>query len=235
MAHIVQTVQEADIASVARVIGERARAIMLTALLDGRALTTGELAQLAAVGAPAASEHLGKLLDAGLVSITARGRHRYYRLAGPEVAAVLEALSTVAEPVPARTLRQSAAARALKPARLCYDHLAGELGVAVAEHLGRIHGLSIESGDLGLTDVGSLWFADLGVDLASASAERRPFLRRCLDWTERRDHLAGAAAAALARTALDQEWVRRRSVGERGLIITPLGRRTFADLLVQCQ
>jgi DNA-binding transcriptional ArsR family regulator len=220
-------VQDVDIASVARLVGERARAAMLTALLDGRALTAGELARISGVAPATASEHLGKLVDAGLVSIRAQGRHRYVRLAGPEVATLLEAMAAVGRPVPSTSLRQSAAARALGPARMCFDHLAGGLGVGIADHLRRIGGIELHDDGLALTPTGIAWFDHLGVDLAAAATQRRALLRPCLDWTERRDHLAGAAAAALARTALEEGWVRRRASGQRGLIVTERGVQRF--------
>lgn len=215
---------DVDVSVVARLIAEPTRATMLTALLDGRALTAGELARLAGVGAPAASEHLSRMLDGGLLAMAGQGRHRYYRLAGPEVAQLLESLAVLSPPRPTGTLRAGAAARALRPARLCYDHLAGVLSVAVRDRLVAIGGVRLGAEGLELLPAGEAWFTERGVDVAAARTVRRPLLRSCLDWTERRDHLAGALPAAFAAVCLDRGWVQRRAAGERGLIVTAAGR-----------
>jgi DNA-binding transcriptional ArsR family regulator len=215
---------DVDLAFIARLVGEPSRATMLTALLDGRALTAGELATSAGIGAPTASAHLAKLLDGGLVTMTAQGRHRYYRLAGTEVASALEALAAVSPPKPVNTLRASAAAHGLRPARYCYDHLAGELGVRIYYHVVAIDGLAMTADGLTLTAAGEAWFAACGVDVDRARSARRALVRQCIDWTERRPHLAGALAAELAAALLRQRWIARRAAGERGITITDRGR-----------
>lgn len=222
---------DVDLAAAARLIGDRSRATMLTALMDGRALTVGELASIAGIGAPAASAHLSKMLDGGMVALAAQGRHRYYRIASPDVAHALEALAVVSEARPVRTLRTSSAAKALGPARLCYDHIAGVLGVRIHDHLGTIGAIEVSSDGMILSAPGSEWFARAGVDRDVDLRNRRPLIRPCFDWTERRSHLAGHLPARLAMSFLDQGWLRRRAPGERGLTITTRGSTALADLL----
>jgi DNA-binding transcriptional ArsR family regulator len=205
---------------------------MLGALLDGRALTVSELSRIAGVGKPATSEHVGRLLAGGLVEIVAQGRHRYVRLSSPSVAAALEALAVVSPPRPDASLRSSAAARALRPARLCYDHLAGELGVAIFDVLRGRQAIIVAGHGLELSADGVRWFCEAGVDPAEVEARRgtRPALRACLDWTERRDHLAGALLAALTAHWLDAKVLVRRAPGERGVQITDSGQGLLARL-----
>ncbi|MCU1359771.1 MAG: winged helix-turn-helix transcriptional regulator, partial [Ilumatobacteraceae bacterium] len=222
---------DVDLASVARLIGEPSRATMLLALLDGRALTAGELARCARLTPATTSAHLSKLLDADVVSMVAQGRHRYYRLAGPAMANALEALSQVSRTAVPTGLRTTSAARALRPARLCYDHVAGQLGVAIHDCLVDIDGIAATSEGLSLTRAGEHWFSRAGVTVSSATSSRRTPLRSCLDWTERRIHLAGALAASLATAMLEQQWLVRRAIGERGLDITGEGAIALTDLL----
>lgn len=221
---------DVDLSSAARLIGDPSRARMLSALLDGRALTVGELARIAGIGAPAASVHLRRLADAGFVEVLARGRHRYHRLAGADVARALEALAAVSDAVPVRSLRASAAARALRPARLCYDHLAGQLGVRIHDHLLATGAVEVDEAGLRLTAAGAGTLGSMGVDVDRATHERRPLLRPCLDWTERRDHLAGSLATAIADALLEQRLLRRRRPGERGLDVTPDGEQRLLVL-----
>jgi DNA-binding transcriptional ArsR family regulator len=215
---------DADVAAVAGLLGDRARAAICLALLDGRYRPAGELARLAGVTASTASEHLGLLRGAGLLEVTAQGRHRYYRLAGPDVAAAVEALSVLARPQPVRSLRQSAGAERLRAGRTCYDHLAGRLGVTITDAL-------VEAGvltpELGLADPGPL--IRLGVELTSGSA-RRPTARPCLDWTERRHHVAGALPAAFTARLFELGWLRRPD-GGRAVRLTADGGRGLADVL----
>jgi DNA-binding transcriptional ArsR family regulator len=224
-------VQDVDVAAVARLLGDESRSAMLAALMDGRALTAGELARAAGIGAPAASGQLAKLLDGGVVEVAAEGRHRYYRIASSNVALALEALAVIAAATPVRTLRTSSAAQALKPARLCYDHIAGVLGVRIHDHLHATGAVGLDAGGMTLTDAGRRWFADAGVDVDAVPRTRRPLLRPCLDWTERCSHLAGALPARLATVFIDQGWLRRRAPAERGLTITDTGSTRLAELL----
>src|SRR4051794_30342495 len=198
---------------------------MLSALFGGRALPATDLARAARVSPSTASAHLAQLLDAGLVVVERRGRHRYHRLAGPDVAQALETLAGLAPARPARSLRADGRAQAERAARSCYDHVAGALGVALADPLCAAGALDRAS--LGLLDPEPL--RALGVDPAEISAGR-PLTRSCLDWSERRPHLAGALGAAILDALLAGAWVERRP-GGRALAVTPAGRDGLRDAL----
>jgi DNA-binding transcriptional ArsR family regulator len=220
-----------DFAPVARLLGSPARAAMVDALFDGRSLTASELAAVAGIGRPAASAHLAALVAGGLVAVEASGRERRHRIASADVAVALEALAGICPPTPTRSLRQSSEAARLAGARLCYDHLAGRLGVGVLDALVAQRWLRPASHGWDVTARGDDALGALGVDVAAARARRRAFARSCLDWTERRPHLAGALGAAVAQHALAAGWVRRAD--GRGLVVTPSGcERLVADLHV---
>lgn len=212
-------VSTAALAEIAAALGDPARVAMLSSLMDGRALAAGELARVAGVAPTTASGHLARLAEAGLLAVERQGRHRYHRLASPEVARVLEGLMALsAARRPPRTGPRDAA---LREARTCYDHLAGRVAVGIADAMvarGQLH-LAADGG--ALTDAGAALLARLGV--AVPAAPGRPFCRPCLDWSERRPHLAGALGAALCRRCLDLGWV-RRVAGSRALTVTPRGR-----------
>lgn len=196
---------------------------MLMALMGGEAVAAGELARLAAVSASGASAHLRRLREGGFVTEERVGRQRLFQLANPELAEALEALSRVAPPARVHNLRQSQKAVALKRARTCYDHLAGELGVAVTEALLR-RGLLVAAEDsFAVSDAGASWFAALDVRLEALERRRRAFARACIDWSERRPHLAGSLGAAVAEVFLSRSWVRRLP-GGRALAVSPAGR-----------
>jgi DNA-binding transcriptional ArsR family regulator len=215
-----------DFAAVAGLLGHPARSAMVDALMSGEALTAGEMARAAGVGASTASEHLGRLVDGGLVAVVAQGRHRYHRIGGPEVAGALEALAAICPPTPVRSLRAAARRDALGYARTCYDHLAGTVGVAIADGL-HAHGWIVTADDgVDLTPDGEAGLAAVGVDVAAARTGRRTFARPCLDWTERRPHLAGALGAAIAARAFEAGWVRRTD--GRGVALTDTGRDVLA-------
>ena len=233
---------DADIASVAGLIGDRTRAGVLLALGDGRALAASVLAQEAGVSASTISEHLGKLLDAGLLSVESHGRYRYYRLAGPRVARLLESLAELSPPSPVTSLRQGTRANALRAGRYCYDHLAGRLGVGIMRSLldhrlltggdghfdrGRAGAdrLSAAGHDLDyrLTPEGEAWARAFGLDLGALRARRRPLIRYCTDWTEQQHHLAGALGAALADGMVQRGWIERAPNG-RAVTLTDAGR-----------
>ena len=218
---------DTDLAAVGALLGDPSRARMLDSLMSGRALAAGELARVAGVAPSTASEHLARLLSGGLVEVVAQGRHRYYRIAGPAVGAALEALSRVAPALPVRTLRESGHARALGFARTCYDHLAGRCGVALHDALLEQRWLS-EAYDV--TPAGAAALAGWGVDVAAARGGRRSFARPCLDWTERRPHLAGALAAGIETALLERGWFVRRSGSSRALRLTEVGRAGLAEL-----
>ncbi|HEX5994349.1 MAG TPA: winged helix-turn-helix domain-containing protein [Jiangellales bacterium] len=216
----------------ARLIGDPARAAMLDALMSGEALTSGELARAARVSAATASGHLSRLLAGGLVEVVAAGRHRYYRLASPEVGHVLEALSLVGTDRPVITsLRAARADEAMRLARTCYDHLAGRLGVAVHDALIERGGLSAGGDGYLLTPSGEALLCGLGVATGAARALRRQFARPCLDFTQRRPHLAGALGAALCARLIELGWLARRASGQRALKITDTGRVGFVEVL----
>ena len=214
------------IASVAALIGDPARANMLTALMNGCALTARELAETGGIAPPTASGHLARLVDAGLLAVRRQGRHRYYRLSGPDVAETLEALMGLAQRTGAVPVRTGPRDAALREARLCYDHLAGERGVALLESLQRRK--MVDQGDtLQLTEPGRAFLAGLGIAADRLAGGRRPLSRACLDWSERRSHLGGALGAALLELMIERSWLRR---GEgRVLRFTPTGAKWFAE------
>jgi DNA-binding transcriptional ArsR family regulator len=219
------------IARIATLIGDRARAEVLTALLADRALTATELADIAGVSKPTLSAHLAKLLDARLIAVEPQGRHRYFRLADPDVAQLLESLMGVAFRSGAVRLRGSPREPALRKARVCYDHLAGELGVLAFEGLqrqGAFTGLQPPHA-LQLTASGRGWFAALGVDTNALSTQRRCLCRPCLDWSERRPHLAGALGSALLGRVYALGWA-RRAKDSRVVQFTDPGEYAFRQL-----
>lgn len=218
-----------SIVRIAALIGDHTRAEVLTALMADRALTASELAHLAGVTKPTISAHLAKLLDAGLLAVECQGRHRYFRLADRDVAQLLESMMGVAFRTGAVRLKSSPREPALRKARVCYDHLAGELGVLAYESLLRQKVLKLKDGDLQLTRKGRDWFQEFGIDVDAATAQRRPLCRTCLDWSERRQHLAGALGSALLERLQALGWV-KRAKGSRVMTFTPGGERDFRAL-----
>ena len=220
-------------AEVAALSGDPSRATMLNTLMDGRALTAAELAGVANVTPQTASGHLISMATAGLLSVQKQGRHRYNRLATPSVARMLESIMEVAAELEPDRKRFTVGPRdkALRHARTCYDHLAGQLGVALADALiarGHIE-LTTDAGIL--TDSGITFLEDIGVDLQPILTRRtkrsgRLLCRPCLDWSERRPHLAGALGAALCAHSLDHGWIRRKD-GTRAVQLTVEGQRVF--------
>lgn len=221
---------EADIAAVASLIGDPTRASMLAQLNAGRALTAGELARASGVAPATASEHLSRLSEGGLLAFTRQGRHRYYRLASPQVAELLEALSLLA-PQKSDALRATPRVPPeLRKARTCYDHIAGELGVGIADKLVEGGGL-VFSGERGeVTAAGRRMLAPLDLPPAGPASARRTYCRACTDWSERRPHIAGVLGRHLLERSLELAWVRRRPAG-RGLIVTVEGRAGYRSLL----
>jgi len=219
---------DVDIARVATVIGDRARAAMLSALHEGKPLPGGELARRAGIATSTASEHLSRLVDAGLVRAERRGRHRFYSLAGEDVARAWEALAVIAPPMEVRTLRAASVGAALAEARTCYDHLAGRLGVAVTDALVSAGALDDRDGGLALGEERSALEA-LGVEV-DALRGRRPLVLRCIDWSERRPHVAGALGAAVASRCLERGWIERLP-STRAVRVTRAGRERFFGAL----
>ena len=209
-----------NIARVAALVGDPARAEMLTALLAGRALTATELAGLAGVTRQTASAHLARLVEAGLLAVEAQGRHRYFRLADSDVAQLLESLMGVAFRTGAVRLVTGPREPALRKARVCYDHLAGELAVILYDGLHARGVLSSGGEALALTPAGAAWFASFGIDPAHEATRHRAFCRACLDWGERRHHLGGALGAALLRRLCELGWA-QRAKDSRVVTFTP--------------
>jgi len=204
---------------------------MLGVLLDGGALLAGELAYAAGITAQTASAHLAKLVDGGFLTVEPEGRHRYYRLAGGEIAAILESLAGFGPASPVRRRALSAEAQELREARRCYDHLAGRLGVAIAHTLEDRDFLVPEADKrYALTAPGRDWFGALGIDAGALRPTRHGVARQCLDWTERRHHLAGPLGAALLARLGELGWL-RRSAQSRIVQLTPLGRRELPQRL----
>jgi DNA-binding transcriptional ArsR family regulator len=217
------------LAAVAELIGEPARAAILLELADGRARSAGELARASAISAPSASGHLAKLLLGGLVLVKSEGRHRWYRLAGAGVGHALEALGAIATRPPRLGALRRPGTDPLHELRSCYDHLAGRVAVELARSLEASRVLRPRGErDYGLEPRGRAFFGRLGVDTESLRASRRAFARRCLDWTERRPHVAGALGAALLSRLVDLGWVARRP-DTRALRVTVRGRRELSD------
>ena len=214
--------RDRDFTAVGRALSTPARSTFLNLLMDGTRRPAGELARAAGVSASTASEHLSVLIDAGLVTCLSRGRHRYYSLAGPEVAAALESLGILAGATPVAGYRRSRQAEYLAAARFCYDHLAGRLGTGLTDAWVRSGWLAGRD-ELTLTDAGAVGLGEIGVDVDSAVTSRRATTRACLDWTERRSHLAGALGAAVGVRFLDAGWVVRHRSG-RGLDVAEPGR-----------
>lgn len=215
-----------DLASLSSLIGDPSRALILSALFGGEALPAGELAFRARVTPQTASSHLAKLTEAGLVTVERMGRHRYYRLSGPEIGGLLEKMMTVAW---APAVDRSRVPVPLRDGRMCYDHLAGRLGVAVTDALVARGVLARGDDAFALTEAGTAWFATLGIDAAALRDGRRSFARHCIDWSERRPHLAGALGAAIAERFVDRGWI-RRDRDSRAVALTEDGRAALARI-----
>lgn len=215
-----------DLAAIAGVIGDRARANILVALMGGRALTASELARHANVTKQTASSHLAKLLDARLVAVEQAGRHRYHRLADDEVGLAIERLVGLAARLGSTTPRTGPVDAAMRKARVCYDHLAGDMGVLMLDGLER-RGLVRRAGrTLTLSADGDRFLIDQGIDPDALRTRRRPLCLSCLDWSVRRYHLAGAVGAALLDRCLTAGWARREK-DARTLVFSAVGERAF--------
>jgi DNA-binding transcriptional ArsR family regulator len=224
-------VREPNVAFVAGLLGDPSRAAMCLALMDGRIAPAGELARRAGISAQTASNHLAKLIKGGIVAVEHRGRWRYYRLATEAAAHAVEALAVVAPP--ARGTTADAGDRAhqeLYAARTCYRHLAGQLGVALADALLRQEWIAVEDDHYAITPEGARRFGALGIDLPALRRGHHVVARKCLDWSERRPHLAGPLGTALADLAFSRDWVRRQK-GTRSVLVTPFGRAELKQLL----
>lgn len=215
---------EPDVAFVADLLGDPSRAAMCLVLMNGRSVPASELARRARVSAQTASNHLARLIRGGIVKVERQARWRYYRLATEEVAHAVEALAVVAPRVLGSAPNvEGREQQELYAARTCYRHLAGKLGVALADALIREEWIAAEAAHYAITSVGARRLGALGIDLPALGRSHHPAVRKCLDWSERRPHLAGPLGRALADLAFTRDWVRRRE-GTRALLVTPFGR-----------
>jgi DNA-binding transcriptional ArsR family regulator len=219
-----------DIASVATLVGDPTRARMLAALMAGRALTATELALEGGVTPSTASSHLARLTKTGLVSLVTQGRHRYFCIAAPEVAAAVEGLMALA-PRGGRPVRTGPLDESLRRARVCYDHLAGEVAVRLLKRLREKRVLDGSDRTLVLTDAGEAWCGRVGIDLEALRQKRRPLCRSCLDWSERKTHLAGALGAAILDRLFALRYARRER-GCRSVTLLPRGEAFIERLEV---
>jgi DNA-binding transcriptional ArsR family regulator len=222
---------EADISAMAALIGDPTRAQILWALMSGLALPAGELAMTANVAPQTASAHLSKLLEGKLLKAEVQGRHRYYRLASAEISAVIEALASVAPRKKLQTAQQTEKNNPLRFARVCYNHFAGRLAVQINDALQERGLLALRRDkEYMITSKGQGWFTELGIDFANMKSRRSAFARPCLDWTERRHHLAGTLGTALLQRFFELKWVARIDK-TRALRVTHKGQEQLSKLL----
>jgi DNA-binding transcriptional ArsR family regulator len=219
-----------DIATVAELLGNATRATMVSALAGDFVMPAGELASIAGVSRPTASEHLSRLVDRGLLSVDRMGRHAYYRISSPQVAELIEALAVIAPLRPPTSLRSARLLKTLSHARTCYRHLAGRVGVELAGALlGR--GLVRREEGGGLEIDAERWDASKPLGLASGplEVEGQPLIKACVDWSERRHHLAGTAATALTDQLFELGWITRAREHKRAVVVTPAGAEGLSD------
>src|SRR6266704_1990727 len=216
------------IAEIAALLGDPARATMVAALLDGRALTASELAFAARITPQTASAHLAKLTEAGLVSVVRNGRHRYFRLVSPAVVEMIDGIVAVALEKRPRYHPLSRQARALGAARICYDHLAGRLSVDLTDSFVAREYVVLDDEAAEITRAGIRFFTEFGIELPKLRSTRRRFCRLCLDWTERRPHIAGSVGAALTKRCFDLGWTERMK-HSHAVIVTTSGEHGFLE------
>lgn len=217
---------ETRIEHIAALIGDPVRARVLWTLLDGRAYTARELAIGVETSPQNLSMHLSKLLKAGLLSVEAQGRHRYYSFSREEVAFAIEAMANL---IPPPSVRQEPEMVPIKYCRTCYDHLAGKVGVLVTDSLIKQKIVEPADGRFTVTAKGDKWLTQLGIDSSTLQQQRRVFVRACLDWTERRSHIAGALGAALLKKMQEEHWIRPMA-NTRAVQVTPKGQKAFQDV-----
>jgi DNA-binding transcriptional ArsR family regulator len=217
------------LAQMARLISAPARAAMLLALADGRALPASELACRAGISNQTASEHLALMKNMGILCVEHCGRHRYYRVVSPRIMEVLEDFLAASSEVRIAERPDIARVAPLRHARMCYDHLAGRLGIALAEKLQEKKWVFLEERDFQVTDIGRHHLGNFGIDWPALGRSRRLFGRRCIDWSERKPHIGGAFGAALATRFMELDWIRRSQEG-RPVYLTKEGRKSFLDI-----
>jgi DNA-binding transcriptional ArsR family regulator len=214
---------------IASLVSEPSRAAILTALLDGRFHTASELAHMAGIKPQTASFHLAKMTEAHVVTVEKQGRHRYYGIQDPEVARVMESFLSIAPPVPIKSFKQASENEAIRLARTCYDHVAGQLGVQLMNFFMQKGILSEDQDGLHITDQGETFFTDFQIDLTKTRQKRRSFSHKCLDWSERRHHLAGALGSAILDRLFELHWIERLPT-TRAIRITADGKRGFKEI-----
>ena len=220
-----------DLAEIGALVGDPARVAIIEALMDGGALTAGELAYVAGVSPQTTSEHLRRLTDTRVLAAIKQGRHRYFRIASPLVAQMMESISVVAAiEAPPRRRPPSRIDAALRDARMCYDHLAGKLAVGIADAMIKRRFLALDADGGEVTPAGFAFFNDLGIDLETQKRGRRAFCRPCLDWSERRFHIAGTTGAAIASHCESEGWINRVR-DTRAVVLSNTGRDALRDLL----
>lgn len=219
-----------NISYIAKLIAEPTRAIILDCLMNNQALPASELAYMARVSHPTISSHLSKLVEGNLLTVEQHGRHRYYRLANQEIAEVLEKLGTIAPTVQVRSLKQSGQLKQVRYARTCYDHLAGKLGVEIAEKLLHREFIILEEGEYIVTEQGKEWFLNFGININKENIKRRVFAKPCLDWSERRYHISGWLGSAIAKLFFEQEWITKTDKN-RAVHLTRKGMKLLKDQL----
>ena len=221
---------ENKLSLIASIIGDKSRSVMLWNLMDGKAYTATELSLCADISPQSASNHLAKLVKTGILTVTKQGRHRYFSFSSPEAARVMESMATLLPPEPDRVSKSSPEPVGIAYARTCYDHIAGRVGVALTESLVKNRLIASSGEDYLVTGQGKDWFASLGLDVEEIRSQRRSFARQCLDWSERKPHLAGALGGSLLRMMLQKNWVRKTKMS-RELFVTAAGRSGLRDVL----
>ncbi|MGY4796185.1 ArsR/SmtB family transcription factor [Lysinibacillus fusiformis] len=218
-----------NMAEVAALLGETSRATILASMMDGRFHTASELAYMAAIKPQTASFHLAKLVEGKLIKVEKQGRHRYFQLADEDIAQFLESFLAISPPPEIRSLKQSSQIKLLQDARTCYDHLAGKLGVQLTESMMNAGYIKLDDKQFILTDEGTLFFTTFGIDLAALKRKRRSFSHACLDWSERRYHLAGALGSELLNQFFNLDWlIRVPSI--RAIKVTEKGKIGFKEV-----
>ncbi|HUA09536.1 MAG TPA: helix-turn-helix transcriptional regulator [Candidatus Acidoferrales bacterium] len=222
------------LSAAAALFADPARAAILDALVDGRALPAGELARLAGVSAQTASSHLRRLLDGGLLTLRVQGRHRYYAIANAEVAHAIETLHLVAPPRPSRSLRQSLLAQRLAAARTCYNHLGGALAVDIADALVEAGRCERFEAGFRVTPAGVAFFGGLDIDVIRICGGDPPVTKSCIDWTQRRQHISGPLGSSLLRVLIERAFIRRNE-HDRSVQVTERGRAALATLFLKSE
>ncbi|KWW20688.1 MULTISPECIES: helix-turn-helix domain-containing protein [Peribacillus] len=217
-----------NVAMIATLVSEASRAAILTTLLDGRYHTTSELAYMAGIEPQTASFHLAKMVDVNIVTVEKQGRHRYYGIQNQEVAQVMESFLSIAPPIEIKSLKQASEAKAMRLARTCYDHLAGNLGVQLTESLVKMGVLYEDKNGFSVTEKGEAFFSNFQIDCKKIKKKRRSFTHKCLDWSERRHHLSGALGNALLERLLELNWIQRLP-NTRAIKITPDGKKGLKE------